>query len=174
MPSHISLTERGAKGDPPWTFWPWLQRPDAVKAPGSAGEISSLCGLQVQPEAAKITWITHFRQRFSSKWIMFPFICLIFIGTIFTLWSVIPTCLCLLYIWRLKACVHYHRPDLANLFIPQPSLLFHNLHPHHLLNNLSCNQMIFHTFMSFPKENTSHFRGCLSTVCRIKSFESIL
>lgn len=66
---------------------------------------------------------THFSQQFRSKWIVFPFLCLIFIWSIFALLSVIPVCYCLL-------CIQMHllsRSEAATLFSPFPSLQFHAL-----------------------------------------------
>lgn len=89
---------------------------------------------------------THFSQQFRPKWILLPFICLIFIWSIFALLPVIPVCYCLL-------CIQMHLLSWIRVSNSFQSLSIPSIPcpPQQLLSNLSCSRRIFHTFVFLAK-----------------------
>lgn len=94
----------------------------------------------------------HFSQQFRSKWIVFPFVRLLFIWSIFALLSVISVCYCLL-------CIQMHLLSgfrVSNSFQPL-SITSVPCPPQHLLSNLSRSRRIFHTFVFLAKGKNISF-----------------
>lgn len=92
---------------------------------------------------------THFRQQFRSKWIMVPFICLIFI------WSIFHFLIC--YSSGPLLAVHSEAESMLLLSQIRVSKSFQSLtipffpSPQHLLNNSSHNLRVFHFFVFLTK-----------------------